>query len=170
MPQDNLSIIADEISTARLRRIWTVVFACRDRDRHGRGLIYARADLTLSHYDARAHLVVARRVVDSLTPGWRQLGGVWLPLPHLVNLVPVQWDWAYRTGATGVAGSILVLSWGLAALAGVLYRAHRFCRGRTRRPSPRAAQSECPVSAEHANDRAVADRHGADLTRSASMR
>ena len=98
-------------------------------------LIYARADLTLSHYDARAHLVVARRVVDSLTPGWRQFGGVWLPLPHLVNLVPVQWDWAYRTGATGVAASILVLGWGLAALAGVLYRRTAFGRGRTRGPA-----------------------------------
>ena len=71
------------------------------RDRHRAPLIYARADLTLSHYDARAHLVVARRVVDSLTPGWRQLGGVWLPLPHLINLIPVQWDSSYRTGRRG---------------------------------------------------------------------
>ncbi len=55
------------------------------------------------HYDARAHLVVARRVVDSLTPGWRQFGAVWLPLPHLVNFVPVQWDWAFRTGGSAVA-------------------------------------------------------------------
>jgi hypothetical protein len=31
---------------------------------------YASLHLTLSHYDARAHLVVARRVIDSLTPGW----------------------------------------------------------------------------------------------------
>ena len=66
-------------------------------------LVYARLDLTLSHYDARAHLVVARRVLDSLTPGWRQLGALWLPLPHLVNLVPVQGDFAYRTGAVAVA-------------------------------------------------------------------
>ena len=29
---------------------------------------YARQGLTLSHYDAKAHLVVARRVLDSLTP------------------------------------------------------------------------------------------------------
>src|SRR5262245_19761353 len=76
-----------------------------------------RDGLVLSHYDARAHLVVARRVIDSLTPGWRQLGGVWLPLPHLVDLVPVQWDFAYRTGAVAVAMSMLVLAWGLSALA-----------------------------------------------------
>ena len=40
---------------------------------------YHRLGLTLAHYDARAHLVVARRVFDSLTPGWQQVGAVWLP-------------------------------------------------------------------------------------------
>ena len=42
-------------------------------------------DLVLSHYDAKAHLVVARRVIDNLTPGWQQIGAVWLPLPHLLQ-------------------------------------------------------------------------------------
>ncbi len=28
----------------------------------------------LSHYDARGHLIVARRVLDSITPGWQQIG------------------------------------------------------------------------------------------------
>lgn len=69
-------------------------------------LYYARLDLTLSHYDAKGHLVVARRVIDSLTPGWQQIGAVWLPLPHLLNLFPVQVDAFYRTGASGVAISI----------------------------------------------------------------
>jgi hypothetical protein len=32
---------------------------------------YHRLGLTLSHYDSRGHLVVARRVIDSLTPGWQ---------------------------------------------------------------------------------------------------
>ena len=40
---------------------------------------YARAGLAVSHYDARAHLVVARRILDSLMPGWQQIGAVWLP-------------------------------------------------------------------------------------------
>jgi len=61
----------------------------------------AQLGLTLSHYDARGHLMVARRLVDSLTPGWQQLGAVWLPLPHLLNLIPAQWDWSYRTGFSG---------------------------------------------------------------------
>ena len=76
---------------------------------------YAQAGLTLSHYDAKAHLVVARRVIDSLTPGWRQIGAVWLPLPHVLNLLPVQIDACYRTGASAVALS--VLSFGLMAYA-----------------------------------------------------
>lgn len=68
---------------------------------------YAQAGLTLSHYDAKAHLVVARRVIDSLTPGWTQIGAVWLPLPHLLNLFPTQVDIFYRTGAFAVALSIV---------------------------------------------------------------
>jgi hypothetical protein len=67
---------------------------------------YWRAGLTLAHYDARAHLVVARRVFDSLTPGWQQVGAVWLPLPHLLNMLPVQIDSMYRTGVSAVAISV----------------------------------------------------------------
>jgi hypothetical protein len=78
-------------------------------------LYYAWAGLTLSHYDARAHLVVARRIIDSLTPGWQQVGAVWLPLPHLLNMIPVQVDALYRTGASAVA--ISVASTGVAAWA-----------------------------------------------------
>jgi hypothetical protein len=55
--------------------------------------------LVLSHYDAKAHLVVARRVIDSITPGWQQVGAVWLPLPHLIQILPTQIDLFYRTGA-----------------------------------------------------------------------
>jgi hypothetical protein len=69
-------------------------------------LIYYQRDLTLSHYDAKGHLVVARRIIDSLRPGWWQIGAVWLPLPHLLNMLPVQNDWLYRTGLSGVAMSV----------------------------------------------------------------
>ena len=67
---------------------------------------YASVGLTLSHYDAKAHLVVARRIIDSLTPGWEQIGAVWLPLPHLINALPVQIDVLYRTGLFAIAVSI----------------------------------------------------------------
>jgi hypothetical protein len=74
---------------------------------------YSLAGLALSHYDARAHLVVARRVFDNLVPGWQQIGAVWLPLPHLLDMVPVQIDFFYRTGAFAIA--ISVASMALAA-------------------------------------------------------
>src|SRR5688572_24543575 len=86
-------------------------------------LVYARHDLSLSHYDARAHLVVARRVLDSLTPGWHQIGAVWLPLPHVLNLLPSQWDWAYRTGATATLFSIVSMGVSAFAAARLLERA-----------------------------------------------
>lgn len=86
-------------------------------------IIYTQHGLALSHYDARAHLVVARRVLDSLTPGWSQIGAVWLPLPHVLNLVPAQWDWAYRTGATAIAMSVLSMGVAACAAARLLQRA-----------------------------------------------
>ena len=43
--------------------------------------------LLLLYGDAVAHLHIARRIFDSRTPGFRQLGSVWLPLSHLL-LVP----------------------------------------------------------------------------------
>jgi hypothetical protein len=68
---------------------------------------YLDKGLVLAHYDAKAHLVVARRVIDSLTPGWRQIGAVWLPLPHLIQIWPTQIDVLYRSGAFGSLLSIV---------------------------------------------------------------
>ena len=85
---------------------------------------YYAAGLTLSHYDAKGHLVVARRILDSRTPGWKQIGAVWLPLPHLLNMIPVQVDLFYRTGASGVAISI-------AAFAVACWAAMRIVLGAT---------------------------------------
>jgi hypothetical protein len=84
---------------------------------------YHRLDLTLSHYDARGHLVVARRIFDSLTPGWRQIGAIWLPLPHLLNAVPVQFDPFYRTGASAVALSIASFAAATTAIARIVVAA-----------------------------------------------
>ena len=83
---------------------------------------YFRLGLTLAHYDARAHLVVARRIVDSLTPGWQQIGAVWLPLPHVLNMFPVQVDAWYRTGFSGVAISVLSMALGAGSLASLILR------------------------------------------------
>ncbi len=59
---------------------------------------YYRNGLTLAHYDAKAHLVVARRIVDSIAPGYAQMGIDWLPLLHLLYLPFVVFDAQYRSG------------------------------------------------------------------------
>jgi len=84
---------------------------------------YHALGLTLSHYDARGHLIVARRIADSLTPGWQQIGAVWLPLPHLLNALPVQIDLFYRTGASAVAISIASYAVATAAIAWIVLAA-----------------------------------------------
>ncbi len=45
-----------------------------------------RHGYTLLYGDAVAHLGNARRILDSHYPGLSQLGGVWLPLPHVLML------------------------------------------------------------------------------------
>jgi hypothetical protein len=81
---------------------------------------FARLGLTLSHYDARGHLIVARRIFDSITPGWQQIGAVWLPLPHLLNAIPIQLDLLYRTGWSAVAISIASFVVIVASIAAVI--------------------------------------------------
>lgn len=57
----------------------------------------------LLYGDATAHLAIARRMVDSATPGPSQWGTVWLPLPHLL-----------------MAPFVLVMAWWRTGLAGAL--------------------------------------------------
>src|SRR5881296_3477700 len=47
---------------------------------------YYSHGLTTAHYDAKAHLVLARGVLDSTHPGYGQIGAHWLPLTHLLYL------------------------------------------------------------------------------------
>ena len=120
MSQDYVSSIAERSLLTVARRVFWITLVTAIVAGSLAAVHYASLDLTLSHYDARAHLVVSRRVIDSLTPGWRQFGSVWLPLPHLLNLLPSVSDWGYRTGAAAVAISILSMGLGLAALARTL--------------------------------------------------
>ena len=85
-------------------------------------VVFFRQGLILSHYDAKAHLVVARRVFDNLTPGWQQIGAVWLPLPHLIDLLPAQIDFFYRTGLFASVVSIACLATTTYAAARLILR------------------------------------------------
>lgn len=69
-----------------------------------------------THYygDAQAHLNIARRVLDSQTPGAMQIGTVWLPLPHLA-MMPLAGN--NELWANGLAGAIpATISFWLAGL------------------------------------------------------
>lgn len=70
-------------------------------------LIYLFDKLGLAYNDARSHLDIARRVVEGLTPGFAQLGSVWLPLPHLL-MVPTVWNnFFWHTGLSGALQSMI---------------------------------------------------------------
>jgi hypothetical protein len=74
---------------------------------------------TLYWGDAQAHLNISRGIFDARSPGFDQLGTVWLPSLHLLTLPFVQNDWLWKTGLAGaipaagcfvVAGTCLYLS------------------------------------------------------------
>ena len=74
----------------------------------------------LYYGDAESHLDTARRIVDSRTPGYDQIGSPWLPLPHVLMLPFVGDMYLWRTGLAatipGVACFVLagVFLFGLA--------------------------------------------------------
>jgi hypothetical protein len=72
--------------------------------------------LLLLYGDAVAHLHIARRLVDSLHPGFRQLGSVWLPLPHLLML-PFIWRMSWwQSGVAGAFPSMGAYVFGVAGI------------------------------------------------------
>ncbi len=88
--------------------------------------------------DGLAHMEGARRIFDSITPGYEEIGSVWLPLYHLVCAPLAINDFLWRSGLAGglVSSTALALTCyllfrlgaeinrnlaaGLVALAGVL--------------------------------------------------
>jgi Dolichyl-phosphate-mannose-protein mannosyltransferase len=69
-------------------------------------------DYIVSYGDAESHLNIAKRTIDSLTPGFAQLGGIWLPLPHILLIPFVYFDFLWRTGLAGsiISGIAFVIS------------------------------------------------------------
>jgi hypothetical protein len=59
----------------------------------------------LYYGDAEAHLNIARGILDSQTPGYSQIGGVWLPLPHLAMALLVRYDSLWISGIGGAIPS-----------------------------------------------------------------
>lgn len=73
---------------------------------------YSRGLINL-YGDSMAHLEGARRLIDSLTPGYAEIGTVWLPIPHLLMALPAQNDFLWRTGLAG--GIVSTVAFMLAA-------------------------------------------------------
>ena len=61
-------------------------------------IFYYHQGAILLYGDAVAHIHIARRVFDSRTPGLFQLGTVWLPLPHLLDIPFIVNDRLWQTG------------------------------------------------------------------------
>jgi hypothetical protein len=70
-------------------------------------LTYFRNGGLLLYGDAVAHINIARRVIDSMTPGLLQLGTVWLPLPHVLMIPFLLSNAAWQTGIAGAIPSML---------------------------------------------------------------
>ncbi len=81
-----------------------------------------RAGATLYYGDAEAHLDIARRIVDSRTPGWSQVGTTWLPLPHLLMIPLVRNDWLWQTGLAGAITSGMCMAIAATFLFAVVQR------------------------------------------------
>ena len=67
---------------------------------------YSRGD-TLAYGDAEAHLNIARKLWDNREPAYREIGTVWLPIPHLLMLPFTCFDPLYRSGLAGAIPSAL---------------------------------------------------------------
>jgi len=66
----------------------------------------------LYYGDAEAHLNIARRILDSRTPGYEQVGTVWLPLPHLLLMPLAEKDDLWQSGLAASlpsAGAFVIL-------------------------------------------------------------
>jgi Dolichyl-phosphate-mannose-protein mannosyltransferase len=111
----------DEVRPAIRQEIFPVALAAVLLSFIALLLSYSRGYLLL-YGDAVAHLGIARRIFDSRNPGLVQLGGVWLPLPHLLMLPFVQkLEW-WQNGLAGAWPSLLCY---IASVAGIYRLARR---------------------------------------------
>ena len=90
-------------------------------------MVCYRKEYLLLYGDAVAHLGIARRIVDAHYPGLGQLGGVWLPLPHLL-MVPFIGKMAmWQTGFAAVPMSMVSFA---LSVAGIWRLARRMMKPR----------------------------------------
>jgi hypothetical protein len=73
-------------------------------------------NMLLLYGDAVAHMGIARRIIDSLSPGISQIGSVWLPFPHLIMIPFVaRMSW-WQNGIGGAIPSMIAYVLSVAGL------------------------------------------------------
>jgi len=90
--------------------VWTAIVAVASASLY---FFYSRG-LTDIYGDAMAHMEGARRLFDSLTPGYEEIGTVWLPLPHLLAAPLAINDYLWKTGLAGSfvsTAAFIVAAW-----------------------------------------------------------
>jgi Dolichyl-phosphate-mannose-protein mannosyltransferase len=135
LPPARVAFAEAETMTMRMRppRDWTVLAV---------GLVaavlsvastyyYFRHHLILGYQDSFSHLEISRRVVAGQSPGIAQLGGVWLPVPQMLEDLFSWNDTLYRTGLAGSAVSMACF----VASAVLLYRLIRVYSGNRKWPA-----------------------------------
>ena len=113
---------------ASARRDYLLLTAISAAISVGALIFYYHQGAILLYGDAVAHIHIARRVFDSRTPGLFQLGTVWLPLPHLLDIPFIVND---RLWQTGLGASIPSMIAYVAGALGVL----RLVSGLASRPA-----------------------------------
>ncbi|HEX4037224.1 MAG TPA: hypothetical protein VHX37_04125 [Acidobacteriaceae bacterium] len=72
--------------------------------------------MLLLYGDAVAHMGIARRIIDSLSPGISQIGSVWLPFPHLIMIPFVARMAWWQNGIAGAIPSMIAYVLSVAGL------------------------------------------------------
>ena len=86
--------------------------------------MYGSDRYSLLYYgDSVHHLIAGRKFFDwSENPGWRQIGTVWLPLPHVLLMFPSMVDALFFSGFAGLVISLPCLALGAVLLYEIIVK------------------------------------------------
>jgi hypothetical protein len=100
---------APELSLRARLAVWLTILTVASSSLY---FFYSRG-LNNLYGDAMAHMEGARRIFDSVTPGYSEIGTVWLPLCHLLASPLAINDFLWRTGLAG--GLVSTAAFGVTA-------------------------------------------------------
>jgi len=88
------------------RTVWYLAIAATITSIAAFVYFYAKGT-TLAYIDSISHMEIARHVISGPSTGFGQLGGVWLPLPHILMLPFVWNNTLYYSGFAGSLTSMV---------------------------------------------------------------